>query len=85
VTRVLDSGYTYEIAGLVFYVFFLYMVRTRRGPAYSQRTRVLTIVAAMGLVGTVPFRYADNVAVLAIVLLIAAAALASAFVDGRAK
>jgi hypothetical protein len=81
----IDAGYPYEIAGLVFYVFFLYMVRARGRPAYSQRTRVLTIVAAIGLVGVVPFHYAGNIAVLAIVLLVALASRASAFLDARAK
>ncbi len=85
VTALIDAGYPYELAGLVFYVFFLYMVRHRRGAAYTQRTRVLTIATAIGLVAVVPLNYAHNAAALALVLLLGLACLASAFVDGRAQ
>ncbi len=85
VTAVLDAGYAYELAGLVFYVFFLMMVRKRSGWAYSQRSRVLTIVTAIGLVGVVPFHYAHNPAAIGGVMLAGLAALASAFLDARAK
>ncbi len=80
---VLEAGYAYELAGLVFYVFFLMMVRKRAGFRYAQRTRVLTIVAAIGLVGVVPFHYGGNSTAIAIVLAIGLAALASAFLDAR--
>ncbi len=80
---ILESGYLYEIAGLIYYVFFLAMVRRRGGVRYAQRTRVLTICAAIGLVGVVPFHYAANITVMTVVVLIALAALASAFVDAR--
>jgi hypothetical protein len=85
VNAVFDAGYPYEMAGLVFYAFFLYMVRRQNSLRYTQRTRVLTIVAAIGLVGVVPFHYARNGAAIAIVLLLGLASLASAFVDARAK
>jgi hypothetical protein len=85
VNAVIGAGYPYEIAGLVFYVFFLYMLRNRRGAHYGQRTRVLTIVAAIALVGVVPFRYAQNTAAIAVAVLIGVAALVSAFVDARAR
>jgi hypothetical protein len=81
---IFDAGYPYEIAGLVFYAFFLYMTRKRNSRRYSQRTRVFTIAAAIGLVGVVPFHYARNGAAIAIVLLIGLSSLASAFVDARA-
>jgi hypothetical protein len=84
VNAIVDAGYPYEIAGLVLYAFFLYMTRKRNGLRYSQRTRVFTIAAAIGLVGVVPFHYARNGAAIAIVLLIGLASLASAFVDARA-
>ena len=84
-TAIIDAGYPYEIAGLVFYVFFLYMVRRRSGARYAQRTRVLTIVAAIGLVGVVPLHYARNATAIAVVTLLGVASLASAFIDARAK
>jgi hypothetical protein len=85
VNAIFDAGYPYEMAGLVFYVFFLYLVRKRNSLRYTQRTRVLTIVAAIGLVGTVPFHYARSGGAVAIVLLLGLVSLASAFVDARAN
>lgn len=82
-SAIVDAGYPYEIAGLVFYVFFLYMTRRTTGPRYAQRTRVLTIAAAIGLVGVVPFHYAGSPAVMLVVLSLAVAALISAFLDAR--
>ncbi len=84
-SAVIGAGYPYEIAGLVFYIFFLYMVRSRSGPRYTQRTRVLTIVAAIGLVAVVPLHYARNAPAIAIVLLLGLASLACAFVDARSQ
>ncbi len=81
---IIDAGYPYEIAGLVLYVFFLYMIRKRGGVMYSQRTRILTIVAAIGLVGAVPFHYADKTPAVAVAMLLGAAALTCAFLDRRA-
>ena len=80
---VFDAGYPYELAGLVFYAFFLYMVRKRNSLRYSQRTRVLTIVTAIGLVGVVPLHYARNGAAVAVAVLLGFAALVSAFLDAR--
>ena len=85
VNAIVAAGYPYELAGLVFYVFFLAMVRKRSGTRYSQRTRVLTIVAAIGLVGVVPFHYAGNPGAIAIVLLLAAASLVAAGFAARAR
>jgi hypothetical protein len=84
-TALIDAGYPYELAGLVFYVFFLYMVRHRRGTQYTQRTRVLTIATAIGLVGVVPLNYAHNPTAVALVLLLGLASIASAFADARAN
>jgi hypothetical protein len=84
VNAIFDAGYPYELAGLVFYVFFLYMVRKRSAGRYGQRTRVLTILAAIGLVAVVPLHYARNGSAVALVLLLGLASLASAFADVRA-
>lgn len=82
---IFDAGFPYELAGLVFYVFFLYMVRKRNSGRYGQRSRVLTIVAAIALVGVVPLHYARNGAAVAIAVLLGLAALTSAFIDARAR
>jgi hypothetical protein len=83
VNAILNAGYPYELAGLVLYAFFLYTTRKRNSLRYTQRTRVFTISAAIGLVGVVPLHYARNGAAIAIALLLALASLASAFVDAR--
>ncbi len=80
--RIIAAGYPYEIAGLVFYVFFLAMQR-KGGQRYSQRTRILTILAAIGLVGVVPFHYATNAVAVEALLLLGLAAVVSAFADRR--
>jgi nitric oxide reductase large subunit len=82
---IVEAGYLYELAGLVFYVFFLYMVRRRTRLRYTQRSRVLTIAAAIGLVGAAPFGYAHNGSAVAFVLLLGLAALGSALIDARTK
>jgi hypothetical protein len=85
VTAIVEAGYPYELAGLVFYVFFLSMTRGRNRGRYSQRTRVLTILAAIGLVGVVPFHYAHSGAAMATLLLLGLASLGSAFIDARVR
>jgi len=81
--RIIAAGYAYEIAGLVYYVFFLFMVRKQRGARYSGRTRILTIVAAIAFVGVVPFHYGGNARANVVLLLLGLSALVSAFADAR--
>jgi peptidoglycan/LPS O-acetylase OafA/YrhL len=50
---------------------------------YSLRTRMLTLVAGIALVASVPFHYSTQMAAIAIALLIALAAVISAFLDAR--
>jgi len=50
---------------------------------YSLRTRMLTMIAAIALVGSVLFHYATLLPAIAIALLIALAAVVSAFLDAR--
>jgi hypothetical protein len=83
VNRIIAAGYPYEIAGLVFYVFFLFMVRKQSGARYSGRTRILTIVAAIALVGVVPFHYGGNASANVLLLVLGLGALGSAFIDAR--
>lgn len=81
---VFDAGYGYEVAGLVFYVFFIVMTR-RRDPRFSQRSRILSIVAAIVLVGCVPLHYATNTAGVALMVIFGAASLVSSFIDLRPR
>jgi hypothetical protein len=57
---VIVAGYPYEFVGLLYYVFFLLMGRKRLAGIYTRRSKLLTLVAAIAMVGCVPFKYADN-------------------------
>ncbi len=57
---VILAGYPYEFAGLLYFAFFLLMGRKRYAGIYTLRSRVLTLLAAMVMVGCVPFNYAGN-------------------------
>ena len=80
----LGSGYPYELLGIVYYVFFLVMGRKRFAAQYSNRSRYLTLLAAIVLVGCIPFRYANALAGVAAMIASAAIALISTFVDAIA-
>jgi hypothetical protein len=84
----LGSGYPYELVGIIYYVFFLMMGRKRYAAGYSNRSRYLVLLAAIVLVGCVPFHYAESAAGIIAMLAAAAIALASTLVDvatGRRK
>jgi hypothetical protein len=84
----LGSGYPYELVGIVYYVFFLMMGRKRYAAGYSNRSRYLVLLAAIVLVGCVPFHYAESAAGIVAMLASAAIALASTLMDvltGRGK
>jgi hypothetical protein len=59
------------------------MIRKRGGPVYAQRTRVLTILAAIGFVSVVPLHAARNPLAIVVISLLGLAAVACAFVDAR--
>lgn len=54
----IQAGYPYELAGIVYYVFFVMMSRKRFAATYSKRSRILVVLAAIVMVGCVPFHYA---------------------------
>ncbi len=54
---VILAGYPYEFVGLLYFVFFLLMGRKRYDGIYTLRSRILTLIAAMVMVGCVPFNY----------------------------
>lgn len=78
---ILESGYLYEFAGLMYYVFFLLMGRKSNAGKYSLRSRVLTLLAAIVLVGCVPLHYATSGAGIIGMFAIAIVAMASTLVD----
>jgi hypothetical protein len=58
--NVISAGYPYEFVGLLYYVFFLLMGRKRLAGVYSRRSKLLTLFAAIVMVGCVPFHYAET-------------------------
>ena len=82
--QLIRSGYLYELAGLVYYVYFLLMSRGRNAARFSQRSKVVTLLTAIVLVASVPLHYGTLPVANAIMLLLAAASIVSAFVDQRA-
>lgn len=75
------ATYLYELLGLAYYLMFLVMGSRRYRGRFSVRSRLLTVLAAIALVGSVPGRYGTNGLGVAMMLAFAAAALISAFID----
>lgn len=77
------SGYPYELAGLLYYVFFLTMTRGKNAARFSKRSKVLTLVASIALIGSVPLGYAAQPLAGALMLALVAIALVSTWLDRR--
>ncbi len=58
--NVILAGTPYEFVGFLYFVFFLLMGRKRYEGVYTLRSRVLTLLAAIVMVGCVPFHYAQE-------------------------
>jgi hypothetical protein len=84
VNGIIAQGYPYELVGIVYYVFFLFMGRKRFAANYSNRSRYLALLAAIVMVGCVPFGYAARAVGIAAMVTIAVVALVSTFADGLA-
>lgn len=84
VENVLASGVPYELAGLVYFAFYLLMSRGRSAERFSKRSKVLTLLAAIVLVGAVPLHYGATTAGIVVMLVVAVAALVSTWRDRSA-
>jgi hypothetical protein len=84
VNAVIQAGYPYELAGIVYYVFFVLMSRKRYAAIYSKRSRILVVLAAIVMVGCVPFHYANVLLGTTAMFALAFLALASTLVDAVA-
>ena len=82
---IVAAGYPYELLGLCYYVLFLFMGRKRFAADYSNRSRYLALLAAMSMVGCVPFHYANTFAGVVVMLFLAMIALASTLADALSK
>ncbi len=81
---VIEAGYPYELAGLLYYVLFLLMGRKRYAANYTNRSRSLALLAAMAMIGCVPFHYATALAGVVAMFALAVLALASTLADALA-
>ena len=80
----LRSGIPYELAGLAYFIFYLVMSRPSRSARFSTRSKLLTLLAAIVLVGAVPLQYGDKPLAVVAMLGFAALALLSTIADRRA-
>lgn len=78
------AGYPYELAGILYYVFFVLMSRKRYAANYSSRSRILVVLAAIAMVGSVPFHYANAVLGVTAMFALAGLALLSTLIDAVA-
>jgi hypothetical protein len=78
---VIAAGYPFELAGLFYYVLFILMSRKRYAGAYSKRSRLLVVFAAIVMVGCVPFHYAGSTLGVAAMFTLAGLALLSTLID----
>jgi uncharacterized membrane protein len=78
---VIQAGYPYELAGIIYYVFFVMMSRKRFAATYSKRSRVLVVLAAIVMVGCVPFHYANDLFGVTMMFALAILALLSTLAD----
>jgi hypothetical protein len=85
VNAVIAAGYPYELLGIFYYLMFLMMGRKRFAGNYSNRSRYLAVLAAMAMVGCVPFHYAGTVAGTTAMLCLALFALVSTAADAIVK
>jgi hypothetical protein len=75
------SGIPYELAGLVYFVFYLLMSRGQASARFSKRSKILTLAAAIVLVGAVPLHYGTNGYGIAAMLGFVALAMWSTWMD----
>ena len=76
-------GVPYELAGLLYFASYLAMSRPRAAAHFSRRSRVLTLLAAIALVGSVPLHYGDNAVGIAVMLGLIVGSIVSIAVDRR--
>jgi len=84
VEAIVAAGYPYELLGLFYYVLFLLMGRKQYAAKYTNRSRYLALMAAMAMVGCVPFHYATTLAGVVVMFGLAIAALGSTTIDALA-
>jgi hypothetical protein len=84
VSALLAAGYPYELAGLIYYGFFVLMNRRSNAARYTRRSRLLVVLAAIVMVACVPFHYATDPLGVIAMLGLAVLALLSTLADAVA-
>jgi uncharacterized membrane protein YhaH (DUF805 family) len=83
IERLLQTGYPFEVAGLIYFLFYIAMTRGRSKDRFSQRSKTFTLIASIALVGSVPFGYGAQPAAIGCMLGLVAIALWSTWSDRR--
>ena len=79
----LQTGYPFELAGFVYFLFYLAMSRKSAAARFSQRSKVFTLVASIVLVGSVPLHYGTQPLAIALMLAVVAISIWSTWNDRR--
>ena len=79
----LQTGYPFELAGLIYFLFYIAMSRPKNRDRFSQRSKVFTLIASMALVGSVPFGYGTQPVAIVLMLGLVAIAIWSTWSDRR--
>ena len=79
----LRSGYPFELAGLVYFGFYLFMTRGRAQERFSARSKAFTLIASIVLVASVPLHYGAQPVAIVLMLGIVAIAMWSTYTDRR--
>lgn len=77
------TAYLYEFVGFAYYVMFVMMGGRRFRDRFTARSRALTLLAAIVLVGNVPGHYGNAPLGVAMMFAFAVAALVSSAIDAR--
>ena len=79
----IQTGYPFELAGLVYFLFYLSMSRRTGGARFSQRSKIFTLIASIVLVGSVPFHYGAQPVGIVLMLAVVAISIWSTWTDRR--
>jgi uncharacterized membrane protein len=79
----IQTGYPFELAGFVYFLFYLAMSRKGAGERFSQRSKIFTLIASIVLVGSVPLHYGAQPLAIALMLAIVAISIWSTWSDRR--
>jgi hypothetical protein len=83
IDSLIRTGYPFELAGFVYFLFYLAMSRKGAGARFSQRSKIFTLLASIALVGSVPFGYGAQPLGIVLMLAVVAISIWSTWSDRR--